>query len=1323
MKYSKKKIHFEIIEQESFLDSEPFIYEIIKEGVKFEFLVSHRSGSNQTVVFGTADFDKNVKKSPVFDRHSWYPDLSCSGIWYFDPSTYLDEASLCWGYGTNQRWYLQEIAEILRIILRKWEVGIQDTVFFGSSGSGFTSILLATMFRGKAAVINPQFIVLNFWPRKVQQFRQAVLKPGEELIEERIDAVKLFKKTGYIPSVRIVQNLQAKRDVETQINPFLMELADSGLNAAHTVFLEFYSNPGGHGAMPSKEETLRLINEQLNAPIPEANSGSVGDNKASTALTSGSISAGPVNTSLSDKKLYFVITVDTEDKYENVPNLYECDFGDEGNCGVHYIMDQLEKRGMRGVFFTNIYEHQNFTGIWEGYIERLIREMSDRGHEVALHTHQDGSTLPFYQEQLFACNYEEQKQILEYGAQFIEKHTGKRPVSHRGGGYRCNDITFRVLAELGFQVDSSCFAHNTYSPNRNLYYRSLNQICTIDDILEFPVIAILDRQGRTKKFDVNQLSLKELINSVEEMKRRPDFTAVQFMFHSFSFLDQRGSDELEPSFVAGRHAGYGVSRGLTTLFESFLDYLQNDPQIEVVTFDQYLSKNNPLPSFWGDGVFSVDTEEAKKAAKEFQVQRVNRNYYSQTTYRDTELKMRDFNQCAIPEPHSYFGQNAGMEAAAAFMNHELRVYPAIEPISFEMDSFDWNIRHSRIPNTFLLYLHALTPVQYLSKAYLQTENVAYLKSAFSFINNWWQYVLTQYRKEDNSYVWYDHSTALRAENLIYFGMVCSAKGFWSDEIFTPLYEILKIHGDWLFDDQNYTKKHNHGVMQDQALLHLGVLFQNESWIKRGIERLKEQFKAAFNSENVHNENSPGYVLHGIGLFEGIAEFLTSNRHPYGPELKMAIQKAKDYYHWTVKPNGIVVQVGDTNNPVDRIRESPERCTRTFSDTKRLFPASGIYFYRSDIDAEPTMDTWKTVHCGYVSTAHKHADDASFVLYGKGYELLSDCGIYGYAKDAFRDYFISSKAHNTIVVDEGSYPCDWKHAEAVNLCAYSLGEQFDHIRMENTAFEGVFWRRDFYSADDVTVLRDSLSSDEEHSYSQVFHLSEWLVVESAEDSEVVVRIADSGYRLRIRQVGDRTRLSVIAGKKDHAGYGLISRRENHVAEITTLKFDLNNSNCELLTIITIEDGNGVVRVFDKLVLRERIIPDRVNGLIRLGDCAIPLDGELVQNKAQIQERSAFLSNDALFGNVVSAYSYRMTDSEILFTLKLNPNLKRNYQFAYYLMENDEAVYKRSSYSGDLTVYIPIDHPSEAYRVKYFLKTGGRNKSFLSEPLSTSGTVKV
>jgi len=182
--YPYKKIPFSQLAEINLRNIAPTIFAIELEGETFEFLINHRSESKTAVIFGTGGI-KLGTPNPNFHRHMWKNELPCTGIWYADPTIYDTELSLGWGYGRNDRWYLQDIAFLLRIILTKLNINERDTLFFGSSGGGTTASYLAAIFGSKATVINPQLNVLCYWPSHVNRLRELVRERERERERER----------------------------------------------------------------------------------------------------------------------------------------------------------------------------------------------------------------------------------------------------------------------------------------------------------------------------------------------------------------------------------------------------------------------------------------------------------------------------------------------------------------------------------------------------------------------------------------------------------------------------------------------------------------------------------------------------------------------------------------------------------------------------------------------------------------------------------------------------------------------------------------------------------------------------------------------------------------------------------------------------------------------------------------------------------------------------------------------------------------------------------------------------------------------------------
>ncbi len=196
------------------------------------------------------------------------------------------------------------------------------------------------------------------------------------------------------------------------------------------------------------------------------------------------------------------ITIDVENP--QTP-LFEKRFSDNriwsnGN-GIEKIIEILNKYGIKGSFFTNVYEYP----IWgKSEMERIVKYIHDNGHDVELHTH------PIWidekrRENMFQFPLCEQESIIQWGVDFIEKSTGRKPICHRAGAYGFNKDTLIACKKAGLKVDSSNFFGH---PNcRNIW--SKNKISFQNGILEFPV-TYFQKDQRIIKTDIEWCSKEDI---------------------------------------------------------------------------------------------------------------------------------------------------------------------------------------------------------------------------------------------------------------------------------------------------------------------------------------------------------------------------------------------------------------------------------------------------------------------------------------------------------------------------------------------------------------------------------------------------------------------------------------------------------------------------------------------------------------------------------------------------------------------------------------------------------------------------------------------
>ncbi|GEN26266.1 hypothetical protein HCU01_42150 [Halomonas cupida] len=272
------------------------------------------------------------------------------------------------------------------------------------------------------------------------------------------------------------------------------------------------------------------------------------------------------------------ITVDVEDCYFSSLEMLESSSGIPTTSAISKI---LSDRGLAGTFFVNVYEID--FSVNSEKIRGVIKDLSDCGHEVGLHCHQHPK-LPFYNKLITEYNYEQQREILEYGKKKLEDICGVNITSFRAGGYQHNDDTLRALRDVGIFVDSSILFPK-YGDNDDkvkFLHPHLGESGCITRIPVTPVI-VSGKYGGAKesKLDINWLKGSE-IKGVLSGAGVP--AHCNFMMHSFSFFKKKSLKpgqifdstefKVSPENLKGRRVALsGFNEDVYNDFVDFVDYV------------------------------------------------------------------------------------------------------------------------------------------------------------------------------------------------------------------------------------------------------------------------------------------------------------------------------------------------------------------------------------------------------------------------------------------------------------------------------------------------------------------------------------------------------------------------------------------------------------------------------------------------------------------------------------------------------------------------------------------------------------------------------
>ncbi|MBR5272121.1 MAG: heparinase II/III family protein [Clostridia bacterium] len=566
---------------------------------------------------------------------------------------------------------------------------------------------------------------------------------------------------------------------------------------------------------------------------------------------------------------------------------------------------------------------------------------------------------------------------------------------------------------------------------------------------------------------------------------------------------------------------------------------------------------------------------------------------------------------------------------------------------FDLENFDWSIRYGiGTAVQFQLGLHALKPVEFLTKAFDLDGDVKHLELALRFVESWSEYESDSFNAQINPNLWNSRCAALRTENLIYFLLVGSESEFFNKTTKQLILNILRKHGRFLCDEGNYQFYSRYSVYLNRALLYLSFIFDSreaDDWWKCAKERLSKEIDHCFTAEMVHIENSYMYQLTIVRLLTEIAEIFTFGNDGFGKEIIRKLDKCSDFLAHMLKPDRLMPMVGDTQSIHVPLKDYRSR-TDTFAysatggeigekPTARaaVFPQAGYFVAREYWDASEGADevtvysdcVWTMFKSGCLSTAHKHHDDLSFMLYAKGYDVFVDSGFFSFnSKNVTRRALTNAVSHNTVIVDAESYELRSSNLSDVGLCDYVIDhpDGYSYACGFNNAYNNVSIERHFYYFGQAILIFDDIHAVSSHRYTQIFNLGEDIKVVSVSNEEALMQISKTGYYARIRQLSPTLLSSSMQSE------GNISRVANKLTSTGRLSFDVNGANTCFVTLITIEDRNGNtvgLDMFDYDVQRKIFSFVNAKG----ADCAIKLTSN--EKLQKIFVTSAREDNDFIF----------------------------------------------------------------------------------------------
>ncbi len=392
-----------------------------------------------------------------------------------------------------------------------------------------------------------------------------------------------------------------------------------------------------------------------------------------------------------------------------------------------------------------------------------------------------------------------------------------------------------------------------------------------------------------------------------------------------------------------------------------------------------------------------------------------------------------------PGPPLVEATGAEIERAEEILDHVFRLVGT--PPTDIGETIQWNEdphNYDQWPIALNRHVHWRT----LGRAYLATGDERYAREFVAQLNSWIDAMPVNIGRH---YVEGPYFVAGRAPLTLDAG-IRMAQSWWPAYYYfrnSPSFDVesqfrmlrsFARHAEYLMNEAHFHLTSNWGAMEANGLYHIGVMLPEmlpaKQWRETATERLVAAMEAQVYPDGAQIELTPGYHGVTLGNFLGSLDLARRTGAELPESFVAGLERMFIYYVAIAMPDGRTPALNDSS--WGGVAGWMERGLE-------LFPQRGEFEYVLTSGASgqrPERTSWRLPYAGFnvmrtgwapddsyllmetgpFGRAHQHEDKLGLICYAAGHRLLTEAGTYSYDASEWRRYVLSTRAHNTVMVD-------------------------------------------------------------------------------------------------------------------------------------------------------------------------------------------------------------------------------------------------------------------------------------------------------------------